>query len=1383
VSLARSDERSLHVRDDTVDSVPAAFRAPPQSVQHLRLAVVSLLLGLLVFAQSAGSTEADTKIDLAIDPARFLGRALTLWDPVSDAGQLQNQAYGYLFPIGPFFVLFHWFGLEAWSIQRLWQSVLVVAAFLGIFRLSGLLGVNGFWPRICAGLSYALAPPILIEISTISAQLTPTAALPWILIPLVRGATTGSPRRAAMASGVALLFAGGTNAAATLAVLPVPALWLVTRRRGRRRRILISYWLLAVALACAWWAIPLVLLGRFSPPFLNWIEAAQNTTLTTSLSATLRGVEHWESYLGPEVWPAGWILVTGRAAIIATSAVAAAGLAGLAHRRIPHRLFLFASLFLGLALITFGHSSPVSAPFAGSLRPLLDGSLVAFRNLHKFDPLVRLPLAIGVGILLSKANLAWWRTIRLGRAQLRLPLRLLALALALGVMAVAITPALVNRLAPDTRKATLPGWWQQTGTWLSAHSNGARALVVPGAARPVYFWGSTIDDALQPVSSSPWIARSSVPLTQPGTIRLLDVIEQRLAAGNGDASIAELLSRFGIGYVVLRNDLDTNASLATPYNIVRSTLITSPGIARVAAFGPTIGAERSPEQLVDGGTGVGRPAVEIFRVSPIAGPIELLATSGTVYANGSADDLAQLVERGLSSSRPVTFGGGVPTSSGGQVLSVATDGVRRQQASFGNTFRKSATMTAKDYYIGKRPAYDYLPDPPPRLSTMRYIGIADVSASSSGADLYATQNVSQANGPWAALDRNPATSWRSGTPGAVGQWIEIRFASPTTPGYLRVAFASGLGGYPTRAEIRTDHGRSTVTIQPTSAEQTLTLPRDTTTMLRLTVTAVSTGGFGTGVGISTLSFPGIQPQRTLDVPTSGDPQLIAFDAAPGYRDGCLDVDHQPSCDVDLASAGEEDRALDRSVQLSAAHMYRASATVRLLAAAALDAKLDDLLPMRVTASSVLSSDPRLRPGAAVDGDPTTAWSAGPDDPTPALTLTYVRPRVVTGLRITTDRTSPVAAPQTVRVDAGREHWTGDVPANGEIRFAHAVTGRNLTITVLRAHLRTSMSTLTGRGRLLPAGIGNVLVRGPGPKFAARRPNTIDFGCGGGLALIVDGTRVPMQVHAPTAAVLDGDAVTATACGPQPLILSAGAHRFTLAATAWALPRALTLSTPDTSITSPVPAPGSFAIRDWQKTNRRVDVDTTEQSLLVIRENFNSGWQATLGGRHLKAVLNDGWEQAFIVPPHTHGTVAVLYTPQRYFTAGLVVGLLAALGLIAAALWFRNGGTPGAAADGALRWGTQAALLAVFAFAIAGLGGLVTLSVVAGVRRLLWPKRRDVPVWLPGSLFLAVGISVATASSLRVFDVANSSSIQLLTLAAVCLAAISGLPQPRHAREP
>src|SRR5919201_583957 len=164
------------------------------TVQRLRLAAVCVGLTLLVFCQSSGYEAADTKLDLVVAPLRFLARALRLWDHTAAAGQLQDQAYGYLFPIGPFFVVGKLMALPAWVTQRSWESLLLIAAFLGVVRLSRLLGVAGFWPRVGAGLSYALAPRMLMELGVISSELMPVVALPWVLIPLVRGSVHGSPR-------------------------------------------------------------------------------------------------------------------------------------------------------------------------------------------------------------------------------------------------------------------------------------------------------------------------------------------------------------------------------------------------------------------------------------------------------------------------------------------------------------------------------------------------------------------------------------------------------------------------------------------------------------------------------------------------------------------------------------------------------------------------------------------------------------------------------------------------------------------------------------------------------------------------------------------------------------------------------------------------------------------------------------------------------------------------------------------------------------------------------------------------------------------------------------------------------------------------------------
>jgi arabinofuranan 3-O-arabinosyltransferase len=1359
-------------------------RPPPRSVERLRLGLVMLGLALLVFAQNAGNVAADTKLDLIVSPLRFLGRSLRLWDPIGGAGQLQNQAYGYLFPMGPFFAIGHAANLAPWQTQRLWETAIVTASFLGTYLVSRRLGVAGFWPPVAAGLVYALAPRSLSELTSISSELMPVAALPWVLLPLVTASLNGSPRRAAARSGIAFLFAGGVNAAATLAVLPVPILWLSTRKSGPRRRALAAWWAFAILLGSAWWALPLALLGRYSPPFLDWIETAQTTTATTSFSASMRGVEHWESYLGAGVWPGAWILVTAPAAILATTVVAAAGLAGLAHRHVPQRLFLCACLGTGLVLLSLGHAAPIGTPFAGVLRGWLDRDLVAFRNIHKFDPLVRLPLAVGVGLLFARIRLPSWRSITVSGLRLRLPVRTLGGLLAAAVALVAITPALGNRLVSDPRADADPAWWRQAGQWLADHPDGSRAIVVPGAARPTYFWGSTVDDALQPVAKTPWIGRAAAPLAQAGTVRLLDAFEQRLAAGQRDMSLAQLMARSGIGWVVLRNDLDSAASLATPNDVVAATLDNSPGFDAVAGFGPTIGGPSASGQL-DGGD-AGRPAVEIFRVTPSLGLVGLLSTDGAVVANGSSDALPQLVERGLPASTAVLFGDSQRAVAQDSTIRVATDGIRRQQAGFGNALDKSRTLASNEFYTGTRKTYDYLPSPSPTLSTMRYVGATGISASSSGSDVYAAFNRSPANGPWAAVDDDQASAWRSGSAtGAVGQWIELRLDKPVTVASIRAAFVAGFHGYPSRIEVRTAAGRRVDDVASTSAIQVLPMPNGATTTVRLTVLAMAGGGFGDSVGVSTLSIPGIEVGRTLSVPGVGAPDVMAFDAAAGYRDGCLDVDGSPRCDAALAASGEEDGVLDRTVRLTQPKSYLPSATVRLPATQALDDSLDALLPIRAAASSVDSTDPRERPGSAVDGDPATAWVAAPGDATPSLTLDLGARSLVRGVRLVTAPNSFVAMPLRVRVDAGSETWEGDMPGDGVINLPHSVQARTVKITVLVAQARRSVNTATGELRLLPVGINTVTVESDRSPVPLRLAPVVDFDCQAGLQLTVDGTAIPLRVHAGTADILAGAPVSAEPCSPLPLNLAAGAHRFSLSATSWALPRSLTLATENASIGSASRPPGTFVVRSWGATTRRIQVDATARSLLVVRENFNAGWRASVGGHRLEAVQVDGWQQAFVVPAGTTGTVLVTYGPQRTFAAALLIGLAAAVGLFLLAAARPSRSMLGPAPDATPGALVLIVLVAVLSVALAGVAGVLTLAVLMLVRRLLWPGERSVPTWCCAAVFIAAGIGIASAPPLRTFVVANSGVTQLLSVSAVLLSIVGSLPpvRKRHGRDP
>ena len=93
--------------------------------------------------------------------------------------------------MGPFFYLGKLAALQPWVIQRLWISAVAVAAFLGVVRLAGRLGIGTSWTRVAAGCAYALSPAGLTLIGGLSAEFLPAAMLPWILIPLVDAARGG----------------------------------------------------------------------------------------------------------------------------------------------------------------------------------------------------------------------------------------------------------------------------------------------------------------------------------------------------------------------------------------------------------------------------------------------------------------------------------------------------------------------------------------------------------------------------------------------------------------------------------------------------------------------------------------------------------------------------------------------------------------------------------------------------------------------------------------------------------------------------------------------------------------------------------------------------------------------------------------------------------------------------------------------------------------------------------------------------------------------------------------------------------------------------------------------------------------------------------------
>ena len=387
----------------------------PLSRRWLWLAAAAALI--LTFAQSPGKISPDTKLDLTANPVRFLARAFNLWNSELPFGQAQNQAYGYLFPHGAFFLAGDVLGLPGWVTQRLWWALLLTVGFWGLLRVAEALndgrGIGSPTSRVIAAAAFALSPRVLTTLGAISSETLPMMLAPWVLLPVIIALQRGSTealrgnrqvRVMAARSAVAIALMGAVNAVATLTGCLAAAIWLASHRPNRLWWRFTAWWTLCIVLAVLWWVVALFMLGRISPPFLDFIESSGVTTQWMSLTEMLRGTDAWTPFVAPNA-TAGTSLVTGSVAVLATTLVAAAGMAGLAMRTMPARGRLIVILLIGVILLALGYSGGLGSPLAHQVQAFLDADGTPLRNIHKLEPLLRLPLALGLAHLLGRIPL------------------------------------------------------------------------------------------------------------------------------------------------------------------------------------------------------------------------------------------------------------------------------------------------------------------------------------------------------------------------------------------------------------------------------------------------------------------------------------------------------------------------------------------------------------------------------------------------------------------------------------------------------------------------------------------------------------------------------------------------------------------------------------------------------------------------------------------------------------------------------------------------------------------------------------------------------------------------------------------------------------------
>jgi arabinofuranan 3-O-arabinosyltransferase len=1390
--------------------------------------VVAAAALVLTFAQSPGLISPDTKLDLTANPLRFLTRAFNLWNSDLPFGQAQNQAYGYLFPHGTFFLLGDVLGVPDWITQRLWWALLLTVGFWGVLRVAETLGIGSTTSRVIGAAAFALSPRVLTTLGAISSETLPMMLAPWVLLPVIlalRGQHSVRLMAARSAGAVALM--GAVNAVATLTGCLVAVIWWACHRPNRLWWRFTAWWLGCSALAVTWWVVALFMLGRISPPFLDFIESSGVTTQWMSLTEMLRGTDSWTPFVAPSA-TAGAALVTSTTAVLATTVVAAAGLAGLALPTMPARGRLITMLLIGVVLLGLGYSGGLGSPVALQVQAFLDGTGTPLRNLAKLEPVIRLPLALGLVHLLGRIPLpgsaptpAWLRAFAHPERDKRIAVAIVVLS----ALAAGTSLAWTARLTPPGAFTAIPQHWHDAAAWLDEHNTDrGRVLVAPGAPFATQVWGNSHDEPLQVLGQNPWGVRDSIPLTPPETIRALDSVQRLFASGRPSAGLADTLVRQGISYVVVRNDLDPDTSRSARPILVHRAIEGSPGLSKVAEFGDPVGPGTLEGFVADSGLRPRYPAVEIFRVDPGTNarpPMQpyLADTDAMTRVAGAPEALLRLDERRRLAGQPPL--GPMLLAADAQRAGlpvqgvVVTDTPTAREIDYGRVDDHASAVRTPD---DARHTYNRVPDYPSDGADLVYgkwVG-GRLSVSSSAADSTALPYVAPATGPAAAIDSDSSTAWVSNAlQAAVGQWLQVDFDHPVTNATLTITpSATAVGAQVRRIEVATATGTSSLRFDTAGKPLTIPLPVGETPWVRVTAVATDDGSAGVQFGVTDLAITQydasgfahpVALRHTVEVPAPPAGSVVQqWDLGTELlgRPGCADSPVGIRCAAAMALASEEPVNLSRTLTVPQDTEVRPTVWVR----GRQGPKLADLVAQPNTTRAFGDADPIDVLGsayAATDGDPRTSWTAPQRvvqfQAPPTLTLKLPKPTEVGAMRIVPGETEPPAHPTLVAIDLGDGPQMHRLPGDGEPQTVTLKPRVTDTVTVsLLAWNDIIDRTSLGFDQLKPPGLAELTVldkRGApiGAADAAKnRSRAVSLPCGQGPIIAVAGQFIQTSVQTTVGALLDGDPIPARPCQSEPVELPAGQQELVVSPGAAFIVDGVELPTPAADEIHTAPTT-SADVGAWTADRREVRVSATpNERVLVVPESVNRGWSAhDDAGTELHPVTVNGWQQGWVIPAGTAGTVTMTFASNTPYRIGLIGGL-ALLPLLAllALLPVRR---PVPSAAPARAWnpgaivGGAAALAA--GTAISGVTGLLVVGAAIAVRLLLLRRRgaQGTRIWDNVSITAAAGGLILAGAVLSQYPwrsvdgyIGHTPGVQLLALVSVAFLAVSairlGIPQ-------
>jgi len=1311
------------------------LRTPRLSAGGAGIVGIYLAFVGLSLLQQPGRTTYDTRLELTERPGSFLASAFSLWQPDVNLGEVQNQANGYLFPQGPFFWLGDVLNVTPWVTQRLWSALVVIAACEGMRRLGRALDLPAS-AAFLGGLVFAFSPRLIGTSGVLTAEALPGALAPWACLPLLLAARRRLDGRTAIVLGAAVAVAmGGVNAVETGAALVpagVLALWLAGQRLLSWR--FVAGWAALVVVATLWWTVPLLVLGRYSPPFYEYVESAATTTAFVGWSEAIRGDTHWLSWTilpdGRPWWPAAHQLATDGVLVVVSALVAAAGLVGLARWRSRYRVPFAFSAAIGLAVLTVAHGGWAGTPLAPGARSALDGVLQIFRNVHKFDPSVRIALAVGVAALF-------------GEVAGRISLRSSPGAAARWVVVPACVVLVLGAPYLSNNSRT-PGWsefpasWTQARDWLADHADNRAVLVLPASGFALQPWGATFDEPALALDVHHRLALTQAPLLPGQTLRFLSALNASLTSGRAMA-VSEELARAGIGYVLLRGDLDP-VRTGSPTPALAQSALESAGIEKVAGFG-----------------GDGVAPLTLYEVGQRLPALRATPADEVMTVAGAPESALPLEDTGLVDGSFVLKG--EPGWQG--PVDVVTDGAQRRERQFGSLYGAlSVVLQAGEPNREKRAAHDYPGAPDAHQVVAAYTGLSSLRASSSRGYADTFGEVVTSEGPAAAIDADAGTRWVS-SPATrpTRQWIRMTFSAPRPVHEVTIRPVIGdIALAPLRKiEVEAGARHQTLTVSPDGAPVVARFDGRPVASVAVRIREVGTARKRAPVALATVRVDDLVPQPTLRVPDPLGPDTdFLFHTEPGARP-CVSTAFGPDCDESRRRSPEEPTGLDRTFEVDSGDSVGLGG---LVVARTTRRALRLLEPVgreqRISASSVFGHDPRASSRFAWDGSDETAWVPADGDAGPTLLFRWSRPHVVSGIRVASPdiQTAPRRALVTTREGEQLSvRLDGSAPA-----VFPSVRTRSLAVTFQRP---------AENARLV---VDEVQLDGVDITQPFDRDAPTGAVCGLGPHIVLDGVVHQSKVQGTLGDVVDGRPLRLTACdvddpaaASPDVRLAAGEHRLRAPPT----PQFQTVTVTGSSDRVPSATPARrVAITSWHGTRRTAAVGPGSATVVSMPSNANPGWTATLDGRMLQSIRVDGWQQGWVLPAGAGGKLVIDFPLQHWYGALLAAGLVPAGVVVLAALVLllvpRRPAAPPPPPPAVDHRRTAAALtgLLVLALGVACAVG----AIIAWIGR-----RRSWPIALGGLAVLASGLldaRDAAAPGDGVADLLAAAGFGILLVSAV-----------------